>query len=68
MSKNHVDESQVDLDAALDDFIANKKVRPVVNTVGRGVDIFGDGTEKKKSLLQRITAAFSQLFHRLQLR
>lgn len=68
MSKNHVDESQADLDAALDDFISNKKVKPAVNTVGRGVDIFGDGDVKKKSLLHRIMEYLNPFRSRPQLR
>lgn len=53
MSKNHVADNQDDIDAALDDFIKNKKTAPAVSTIENGIDLFGSD-EKKKPFLQRI--------------
>lgn len=60
MSKTH-ESDNIDLDNALDAFIANKKVQPVVSSSGDGVDVFGSTPEKKKSFLQRIMGLFSNL-------
>lgn len=53
MSKNHVADNQDDIDAALDDFIKNKKIAPRVSTIENGIDLSGSD-EKKKPFLQRI--------------
>jgi len=62
MSKTHISDTPDDLDAALDDFIKTKKTKQVVSSVGTGVDIFGDGTVKKKSFRQIIAEWWHQLF------
>lgn len=67
MSKTH-DTDNTDLDSALDAFLAQKKVQPVVSSSGDGVDIFGSTAEKKKSFLQRIMGLFRLNQHRTQLR
>lgn len=56
MSKNHVQQNQDDLDAELDQFLATKKVTPVVSSASEGINLFGSTPEKKKNLLQRLLA------------
>ncbi|HEY4194065.1 MAG TPA: hypothetical protein VGM63_00905 [Mucilaginibacter sp.] len=62
MSKTHITEND-DLDAQLDQYMATKKIKPVVTSAGDGIDLFGS-TEKKKPLLQRLLASL-QAFLRL---
>lgn len=61
MSKTHVADSQDDIDAQLDEYIKSKKVRPVVTAADSGIDLFGSGSEKKKSFLQRLMDSLRRL-------
>lgn len=64
MSKTHLDESPDDINSALDDFIANKRTKPVATQPSAGVDLFGGSDQKKKrSLRQRIILWWLSLTH-----
>lgn len=66
MSKTHVTENQDDLDAQLDQFIKTKKIQPVVQHASEPIDLFGNGAEKKKTILERLLNLFNQ-FRRMAL-
>lgn len=63
MSKTHGSVDQDDLDAQLDQFIATRKVKPVVaSSPQEGIDLFGSGSpQKKKSIRQHLMSLFNRL-------